>query len=89
MLCVLQHIDVVHFLVERIKDNKPQANYGHTPLHLAATNGHIDVVRFLVDRIKDKNPQDNLGRTPLDCATRYPEIVQFLSQVPPEDAKVE
>ena len=74
------HINVVHFLFERIKDMNLQDNGGWTPLHEAAFSGHIDVVHFLFERIKDKNPQDNTGWTPLHGAAQngHIDVVRFL-----------
>ncbi|KAG7376382.1 hypothetical protein PHYPSEUDO_013650 [Phytophthora pseudosyringae] len=69
---------VVQFLVEKGASVNAKAEYGDTPLILAAHYGHLEVVRYLVDKNADVNAGED-GETPLLRAARqgHVEVVQY------------
>ena len=61
--------------------NRPFADTGNTPLHVAALNGYIDIVRLLLEQPGiDTTRINNEGKTALDLAREkgHSEIAQLL-----------
>jgi hypothetical protein len=61
--------------------NRPDPDYGGTPLHWAASKGHVAIVSFLVSAGADVNAKNRAGETPLAVAKRAKkqEVVTVLS----------
>ena len=61
--------------------NRPFAETGNTPLHIAALNGYTDIVRLLLEQPNiDTTRTNNAGQTALDLAREkeFKEIVKLL-----------
>ena len=50
------HLDVCHFILDRVQNKNPAVRSGLTPLHLAANRGHEEVFKAIANEIEDKNP---------------------------------
>lgn len=51
-------------------DPNMRDDYGHSPLHVACTQGHTDTARMFIDAGVDPNMRDEWGNTPLHLACR-------------------
>jgi hypothetical protein len=72
----------VAYLVRAGANVNVQANYGHTPLYLAALNGHLLVVKYLVNHGADIH-LSRQGKTPMRIAIDTGEVAvaDYLYQV--------
>jgi ankyrin repeat protein len=72
----------VAYLVRAGANVNVQANYGHTPLYLAAMNGHLLVVKYLVHHGADIH-LSRQGKTPMRIAIDTGEVAvaDYLYQV--------
>lgn len=61
--------------------NEAEANYGWTPLHVAAGMGNVKVATLLLNKGANINLRDNHGATPLDMALSQSEkkMADFLT----------
>jgi hypothetical protein len=61
---VMNHLEVVKFLLEKGADFNMVNNYGWTPLHAASDNGHLEVVKLLLEKGSSQVVSNNIACTP-------------------------
>ena len=71
---------VAKVLIDNGADIKAKDEYGHTALHMAASEGRIELAKVLIGNGADINVKDQNGHTALYEATRsgHTEIVNLL-----------
>ena len=63
-------LDLLRFVVEKVKNKNPADDRGWTPLHSAAYFGNSEKYRLIMQKVHDKNPVDHNGMTPLHIASQ-------------------
>ena len=79
----VKHIDVVKYLINECNCNiMTRDKYGHTILHVAASEGSLDVLKCMVmninGHIMDEEYRDTDGRTVLHLAVKHIDVVKYL-----------
>jgi len=59
-------------------DMNATANFGETPLMIAAQNDHLDIVNFLVANGANLNSETVAGRNALDYGANWPDVTAYL-----------
>ena len=59
-------------------DMNATANFGETPLMIAAQNDHLDVVRYLVANGASLDAETVAGRNVLDYGANWPDVTTYL-----------